>query len=82
MFKIEQFFFFHIDSLCEVLKPREDAMKLATTQSDSMSYQQPAIRELTPEETKIILGNLVSAGDLEAWKILELWLSAFPTSKC
>jgi hypothetical protein len=23
VFKIEQFFFFHIDSLCEALKPRE-----------------------------------------------------------
>ncbi|MEY2411510.1 MAG: hypothetical protein QOD84_116 [Acidobacteriaceae bacterium] len=56
-------------------------MKVATNQSD-LAYQQPAIRELTPDETKVILGNLVSAGDLEAWKILELWLTAFPTSKC
>lgn len=45
-------------------------------------YGEPIVRELTLEETKIILSDLLSSGDHEAGRVLERLLATHPNPVC
>ena len=45
-------------------------------------YREPMVRELTLEETKMILSDLFKSGDHEAGKVLEELTGQHPNSSC